>query len=285
MFTRSISLFALLSVAFLSACATSLESREATLLATDSGIQYVDAGPKSNNAIVLVHGWASDHTIWNEQVEALREDYRVLAVDLPGHGGSARGDGPWSMAMMAGGITKALDHAGVRRAVLVGHSNGTPTIREFYRMHPVRTLGLVAVDGALRSVVDPSMMRSVVAMFQGENYKQNAERFVSGAIPPDAEYRELIAEMFNGTPQDTLVGGIEAQLEPSVWDPTPIGVPLLVINAEAPFWTADYKHFVDDIAEDSTYRTIPDASHFLFLDRPEAFGAILREWLESRDLP
>lgn len=252
---------------------------------TGSGMHYIDAGPRLDKAIVFVHGWASDHTVWDEQFEAFDDQYRVLAVDLPGHGRSARGNRPWSMAMMARGIARAMDDAGVARAVLVGHSNGTPTAREFYRLFPERTSGLVAVDGALVRVVEPEMIEPILVSFRSENHADVAARFTKQTVPKDAPYRERLLEMVGRTSQDALVGGIEAQIDDEIWKQDPIDVPLLVINADAPFWDDAYRSTVQALAPDLEYRTLTGVSHFLFLDNPNEFTRILRDWLERKDLP
>src|SRR5690606_16146848 len=100
--------------------------------------------------IVFVHGWTCDETSWAEQVQAFADDYRVITLDLPGHGRSdvpARED--FSMDLFAGAVEAVRAEAGADKVVLVGHSMGAPVIRQYALTHPERVAGLVAVDGPL----------------------------------------------------------------------------------------------------------------------------------------
>jgi pimeloyl-ACP methyl ester carboxylesterase len=89
-------------------------------------IHYLDAGGDSDEALVLIHGWASSTVSWRHQFPALAEHARVLKVDLIGHGRSEFPRGDFTLALMADSVLAAMDDAGVARAVLVGHSNGVP---------------------------------------------------------------------------------------------------------------------------------------------------------------
>src|SRR4030095_2397076 len=101
-------------------------------------------------ALVFVHGWTCNLTFWSRQVTLFAAKTRVIAVDLPGHGQSDKPEIAYNMDLCARSIDAVLVDARVDRAVLVGHSMGTPVIRQFYRKHPEKTLGLVIVDGPLQ---------------------------------------------------------------------------------------------------------------------------------------
>ena len=136
-------------------------------------VHYVDSGGDATEAIVLVHGLASDHTMHEAQLQGLRHRARVLAIDLPGYGKSDMPKSEFSMDLFAEGITAVLDDAGVERAVLVGHSNGVPISRHFYRTQPDRTLALVSLGrgnaGNLFRGTDRGLCDGVLS---SENYEQ-----------------------------------------------------------------------------------------------------------------
>ena len=83
-------------------------------------------------AVVLVHGWNCDEGVWKAQVPALPAKVRVITIDLPGHGQSDKAKIAYTMDLHARALAAVLDDAAVKSAVLVGHSNGTPVIRQFY---------------------------------------------------------------------------------------------------------------------------------------------------------
>src|SRR3989442_10700990 len=106
-------------------------------------VVYASRG-RGEPALVFVHGWSCDRSFWEAQMASptLARGRRLLAVDLPGHGESDKPAIHYTMDLFARAIASVLDDAGVRRAVLVGHSMGTPVIRQFYRLHPSRTAGV-----------------------------------------------------------------------------------------------------------------------------------------------
>ena len=84
--------------------------------------------------LVLVHGWTCDESSWAGQVPALAKKYRVITVDLPGHGRSgAPADGKFSMDLFARAVEAVRAEARANRIVLVGHSMGAPVIRQYTR--------------------------------------------------------------------------------------------------------------------------------------------------------
>lgn len=95
--------------------------------------------------LLLVHGYACDLTDWATTFAALSPEFRVVALDLPGHGGSALPDDP-SIAGLAEAVNAVK--AGIPGpVVLVGHSLGAKVIREAWCRAPDRVAGLVLLDG------------------------------------------------------------------------------------------------------------------------------------------
>src|SRR5688572_33086806 len=102
-------------------------------------------------AIIFVHGWTCDDTSWNAQVPVISQRHRVITLDLPGHGQSGLPtSGKFSMELFAKAVEAVRSEAKVDRAVLVGHSMGTPVIRQYALMYPARVAGLVIVDGLVQ---------------------------------------------------------------------------------------------------------------------------------------
>ena len=73
------------------------------------------------------------------------------------------------MDLFANAIDAVMRDAKVERAVVVGHSMGTPVARQFYRKYPQKTLGIVIVDGGLRPFGTKEMREQFMAMFRAPN--------------------------------------------------------------------------------------------------------------------
>lgn len=248
-------------------------------------VRYVDGG-KGEEAVVFVHGWTCNAEFWRMQAPAFEPKTRVLALDLPGHG---RSEGPegvaYSMDLFARAIDAVMRDAGVKRAVLVGHSMGVPVVRQFYRRYPEKTLALVLVDGALRPFAPRAAMEQFMAPLRA-NYKEAAGRMVDGMLQPvksDALKQEIRTAMLS-TPPHVAVGAMEGMMDESVWKEDQIKVPVLAVHAKSPFWGADYEQFVRRLAPDLDFRVWEGVSHFLMMDRPEEFNRALSEFLAARKL-
>jgi pimeloyl-ACP methyl ester carboxylesterase len=112
-------------------------------------VHYQNYG-EGKEAVVFIHGWTCNLKFWKANIPAFVNQSRVIAIDLPGHGESDKPQVTYSMDLFARAIDAVITDAGVERVALVGHSMGTPVIRQFYRKYPNKTLALVIVDGSLR---------------------------------------------------------------------------------------------------------------------------------------
>lgn len=105
---------------------------------------YTDAG--AGYPVVLIHGYPFNRSLWNEQVAALSNSYRVIAPDLRGFGETAASEGPATMNRMAQDVAHLLDHLEIARAVIGGLSMGGYVALAFYKQFPSRVRALVLAD-------------------------------------------------------------------------------------------------------------------------------------------
>ncbi|KDA03423.1 alpha/beta fold hydrolase [Hyphomonas oceanitis] len=115
----------------------------------DSRIHYRDVGPRDAPVLVLVHGFSASLHTWEPWVKNLSKDYRVLTIDLPGHGLSR------CLDVSATGIPQFVDvidqvthNLNVDQFTLVGNSMGGHTAWSYALAHPERLDGLVLVDAS-----------------------------------------------------------------------------------------------------------------------------------------
>ncbi len=113
-------------------------------IAVDGGaLAYAENG--SGNAVVLIHGFLLDHSIWDEVIPRLASHSLVLRPDLRGLGRSSVTPGPYLIETLASDIAALLDAKDIETATVVGHSLGGYVALAFYRMYAERVaaLGLV----------------------------------------------------------------------------------------------------------------------------------------------
>lgn len=103
-------------------------------------VNYSDTG--KGRVIVLLHGFLCSHEVWSEFVKNLSKKFRVIAIDLPGHGETPAIGYYHSMELLAQCVKSVLDKAGVRRYVIAGHSMGGYTALAFAELYPENVSGL-----------------------------------------------------------------------------------------------------------------------------------------------
>jgi pyruvate dehydrogenase E2 component (dihydrolipoamide acetyltransferase) len=127
------------------------DARAPEVLTAEAGgrkISYAGDGA-DGDVILLVHGYGGDRNSWLFLQEPLAAKYRVYALDLPGHGTSAKDVGDGSIGVLAGAVAAVLDALGATRAHLVGHSMGGAVALAVAARDPARiaSLTLIAPSG------------------------------------------------------------------------------------------------------------------------------------------
>jgi pimeloyl-ACP methyl ester carboxylesterase len=275
----------LISVAFLMWGSANISAKEAKtgsrFAKLDRMRVHYESFGQGSDALVFVHGWTCDLTFWKGQAPAFKDKTRVILIDLPGHGLSDKPQIAYTMDLFARAVEAVLRDTKVQRAVLVGHSMGTPVIRQFYRKYPEKTIALVIVDGSLRPFPDKAAAVKFFEPLRGSSYPIAAEHLFDSLLQPmaDPSLREEIKGVMMRTPQHVAVSSLDGMLDEGIWQQDKINVPTLAIMAQASNWAADNEQFDRSIAPNLEYQTWPGVSHFLMLEKPKEFNEALSTFL------
>lgn len=252
-------------------------SRFATL--DGAKVHYKSLGdPAARTAVVFVHGWSCDLTSWRAQVPAFDGKARMLLVDLPGHGKSDRPAVEYTMERFANAVEAVMRDAGVERALLVGHSMGTPVIRQFARKYPQKAIALVAVDGTLRlPKMERAQVDAFVSRFASPDFDKALNGFVESMFGPTTSEtsKAAIRATTAGATQSVAVSAMKNMFDPAGWSDDPIRAPLEVIVAKSPAWSADYFAFVRTLNAAVEIHEIEDSGHFVMIEKPAEVNALL----------
>ena len=255
--------------------------------ATVDGLKiHATATGKGRTTVVFVHGYTCDDTTWSEQVPALAKQFRVVTLDLPGHGKS---DTPrvdqYSMELFARAVEAVRADVKAERIVLVGHSMGTPVILKYANLYPGRVAGLIYVDGLMPpnpgAQSNPGAPSNPGARMGGTNGRQNREAmvrrfFVPGTTPA---VRQKVLDMMLGAPEITAVGAMNATQDPAGRTTDVPAVPILGIYAE-PAPVASREAVLRNFPK-AEFTQIAGTGHFLMLEKPAEFNAVLMKFLAS----
>lgn len=242
-------------------------------------------------AILFVHGYPLDRTIWAGQVAAL-DGFRRIAPDLRGMGRSDAPDLGYSIGTYADDLAALLDTLGVENAVLCGLSMGGYVIFEFVRRWRRRVRALVLMDTrAEADTPDGRRARDTTAALARESGagavadsmlpRMLSPATISGSPGMAARVRELMA----ATPVPGIVGALAAMRDrpdSTALLPTLEGVPTLVVVGEDDQLTppADARRMADAIPG-ARLIVVSGAGHLVPVEKAEEATGLLREFVRG----
>lgn len=229
-------------------------------------------------AVFLIHGWCANADYWHAQIDALKAHYTVVALDLAGHGASGSNRTDWSIANYAGDVVTIARQVPSAHVVLVGHSMGATVALAAVPLIGARVIGVVAVD-ALRSVglpaAGPREIASRVAPFRADFVGATRELvsdklFERGADP--LLVQKVAYDMSLRRPA-VAIPSLEKLLAVDMTKITAeVHVPVYAINSDlAPTDEQRIRQSLPDFTLD----VLPHSGHFLMLETPERFNALL----------
>jgi pimeloyl-ACP methyl ester carboxylesterase len=263
---------------------------------TTGGIAYDDEG--AGDPIVLLHAAVADRRMWAALVPSLTPARRVVRPDARGFGESLPPTGPWSQH---GDVLGLIDELGLERAHLVGASMGAGMAVEAALARPraIRSLVLVAPGGALfgdePAELRPIWAAEVDALDAGdldEAVEVNLRAWVDGprrapeAVDPEvrAFVGRMQREAFELPEWDPEAAPEHELTPPAAARLAEIACPILVLvgDGDQPPVLAAAERIAAS-APDARLVVWPDTAHLPTLERPDAFAALLRDFLAEVD--
>jgi len=272
---------------------------ETRMSAGDPGIAYIDEGT-GEQTLILVHGLASNAGFWRYVIDDLAREYRVIAVDLPGYGKSAKGDYPYGMRWYADQLITLMDELDLQDAVLAGHSMGGQIAMHAALRHPDRVEALVLAAPAGIEPFDRGAgdwLRSVITMQGVMNTPEDAiRRNLSGNFYRFNDTWEWMVEertrMAKARDMHEFAYAVDRSVDAMLDEPTTpllgeIRVPALIVYGKYdglipnpylnPGRPAEVFQSGHQAIRGSTLVEIDQAGHMLHIEQPDDFtGAVLR---------
>lgn len=255
----------------------------------DARVTYLEQG--AGTPLVLLHGVGSAARSWRHQLDGLSQEYRVIAWDAPGYGGSSRLAAPQPGAEdYASALHGFLGALGVERFHLVGHSLGCIMAARFARLHPERILSLtlasIATGHARLPTADRDRLRAgrlddLAALGARAMAEKRGPRLV-GPSADEATIRSVVETMAMLNPE----GYTQAVRMLSFAD-TRADVSALAEDMRVQFIYGDADVITTPEQNQSVHRerpgapvhVLPGAGHAVYLEQPEAFNAHLRGFI------
>lgn len=259
---------------------------ESTIKAIDNVTISYDKRGRGNTALVFIHGWCSNRTFWREQLNTINDKYRVVSIDLPGHGKSGRDREVYTFSSFANDVKRVVESLDLKKIVLIGHSMGGLIALEAAQLMPDRIIGIVGID-AINNVEDVNpqeMMEPFISALQA-NFKGTMRvalpRMLSSNATP--EFIEWITE--NSIEADSTMA-ISIVREISNVDQknllSLVNIPVRCIYASSD----DLTEFNARLETNKKYAdfdavAVKDVGHFLHLEKPEEVNQHLMYFLSE----
>ncbi len=248
-----------------------------------AGMYYTEQGKEKPGlpALILIHGAGMSHQVWPAQLRRL-PGWRVLAVDLPGHGQSP-GAGFQSIDSFPESLAGLMDALGLFSAILVGHGMGGAAALAFARQFPRRTSALGILSAAARFHLPPRLVEqlSVPAGLQAA-----ADLFLvllsSQAHTPgkSSKIHRLLQAARPSVLRDDLIACINFQMS---LPRSAFTCPTVVITgAQDPIVSlSDIRHLARYIPDCSVH-IIRDCGHLPQVEQPAQTTALLSAFLAEK---
>jgi pimeloyl-ACP methyl ester carboxylesterase len=235
-----------------------------------------------SQTVILVHGWTCDSSSWDAQVPVLAKTYRVITIDLPGHGKSdSPKDGKFSMDLFARAVEAVRVEAKADKIVLVGHSMGSPVIRQYARKFPAHVAGLVAVDGPLDMRGFGGAGGFTPPPMTGPEGLKAREGMIRSMFTPQTSepVQKHVLLMMLAAPEGTASGAMQAMFDPSIRtdDVTPMPALAIVAGTGQLPNVAETRKVLPAFEETQVAGT----GHFVMMEKPEEFNRLLIAFLDK----
>ena len=240
-------------------------------------LYYEDHG--TGPALLLSHGYTATTRMWEGQVEALSDRYRVITWDMRGHGRSdyPSDPGAYSEAHTVADMAALLDHCGTDEAIIGGLSLGGYMSLAFHLRHPQRTRALLLFD------TGPGYKNDEARDGWNLNAEKRARAFEERGLEALNSSPEVAASRHRNAEGLALAArGMLVQKDSRVIESLPsIEVPTLIVagTEDKPFLAAT--DYMANKIPGARKALIEDAGHASNIDQPEAFNAVVEGFLSQ----
>jgi 3-oxoadipate enol-lactonase len=254
-------------------------------------LYYDLVGPEGGPVVCITHSLASDGGSWTEQVPALLAvGFRVLRLDMRGHGGSDAVSGDYTMSQLAGDVASVLDALGFERVHYIGLSIGGMIGQAFALEHGHRLISALWCDTLPASPAGAAEIWGprVTAVRTANSLEPIAEASMDRYLSPafreknPGRWKQLRDTVVGTTPQGYL-GCAAAILDFNFVSRLPsLKLPVLVVCGEEDAGTpASENRRLAGLVPGARYEEIPRMRHFPNVEAPDAFNRIMLGWLDA----
>jgi len=261
---------------------------ESTVLAQDSVSIAYDVRGDGNITLVFIHGWCSNRTFWRKQLDEMAQKYRVVAIDLPGHGESGRYREEWTITSFAEDVETVVEELNQERVVLIGHSMGGLVALKVTQLIPENVIGVIGVDAIsnVESESQSDMMDRVIAAFEAD-FEGTMYAFMPRMFSPNTDSTIVQWATKSSANADkamavSIMRGVSEIDEKDLLSSTSVPVRCIYSASDDPSGPQSYIEINKKYADfDAVF--VDSVGHFLYLEKPKEVNHHLLTLLSEID--
>ncbi len=229
-------------------------------------------------AVVFIHCWTCNHEFWRPQIEAFSNDYRVIWLDLAGHGLSGSNRTQYTMEAFGKDVAAAVTASDAKKVVLVGHSMGGPVAVEAADILGDKVIGIVGVDTFYTPFESPKSEAAINEFVQPfrDDFKQASEKLVRSMFVPTAD-PELVTSVVDQMSVADPEMGASAMYEILKWSAR--NKPSALDSYSSKLRNINADPSGDSQSGHQSVTLIPGVGHFIAQAKPHEFNEALRRIL------
>jgi 3-oxoadipate enol-lactonase len=246
-------------------------------------VNYVDMG--TGPAVLLLHAFPLNLSMWESQFEPLSSGFRVVAPDFRGFGGS-QPPAPWTMGDMADDLNEFLDKLAIDECAVIGVSMGGYIALSFWNKYPKRFRQLVLSNTRARAdnETEKAGRNDMIAALEQNGSAVLAERMMPRLLKPnpDPEIADRVRQIVETTEAAAAIHALVAMRErPDLSNVLHrLGCPTLIITgAEDVMIRVEDSRAMADVIPGSRFMRIPNSGHLTNIENPEEYNRALLAFL------
>ncbi|MGP7795212.1 bifunctional 3-oxoadipate enol-lactonase/4-carboxymuconolactone decarboxylase PcaDC [Sphingomonas sp. CLY1604] len=240
-------------------------------------------GAADRPVLVLLNSIGTDLSLWDRAIPLLLPAFRLLRIDMRGHGGSDAPDGDYGLAMLASDIAAVMDDAGVEQAAVAGVSLGGMVAMQLALDHPTRVKALALI--CTSATMDPAAWQTRIDAVRANGTEAIADMAVGRFLSPGftARHPEVADSLRDGIARQAAAGyaGAGAAIRDMALADriTAITVPTLVVTATLDISTPYAGHGEHLLTIPGAQHVGVDGAHLPPIEVPTALATALRHFL------
>ncbi|MBF0479991.1 MAG: alpha/beta hydrolase [Candidatus Omnitrophica bacterium] len=232
--------------------------------------------------LIFVHGWSCNRSFWQKQVSYFEKKYRVVTLDLAGHGASGQKRSVYSMKSFGEDVAAVVRAIHAPKVILIGHSMGGAVIIAADEIIPGNVVALIGIDTMqdFEETYSPEQVEEIVKPFK-EDFKKATNSFLQSMFVKGTDPKfidEITATMSNASPR-VGISAMEEMFKTSyIANPPKVKAPVWCLNADLwPTKPEINRKYVPEF----NLRIMPGVGHFLMLESPDEFNRQLDDIIKK----